>query len=207
MARVRNESAGGRTGLQGSEDSERSAAGGETLRRFQLALARRLLSWAVPSMAAGLAAAFLGTGFWRGLGIQAAAWGAVDAVIALLARLSALRGRREGSGTSGAVSGGADVQGDWQLQARRLRRILWINAALDGLYVSGGVLLSLTLGRSSAAARGHGLGIALQGAFLLIFDVIHALAAARLLPAPGHIASGGGPDAAEGGPNPEGGSE
>jgi len=140
---------------------------------FQLRLSRRLLGWALPSTAAGLVLAWLGSGLWRGFGIQAAAWGAVDAAIALLGRRSALRSRqREQRETAGSGSA-AELR---RTEARRLRRILWVNAALDVLYVGGGLALALTLGRSNPAALGHGAGIAVQGLFLLFFGVIHAQA-------------------------------
>ena len=59
-------------------------------------------------------------------------------------------------------------------EAGGLRRLLWINAGLDVLYVAGGLLLAFTLGRRSPFAAGSGWGIVLQGAFLFGFDLLHA---------------------------------
>jgi carboxylesterase len=148
----------------------------QSLRDFQLRLSRRLLSWALPSAAGGLALALGGSEPWQAFGIQAAVWGGVDAVIALLGRRSALKKRQPAPAGHNEAAAGNDETATPKAQARRLRRILWVNAALDVLYVAGGLALALTLGRQSGAAFGHGAGIALQGSFLLVFDVIHAQA-------------------------------
>ena len=58
-----------------------------------------------------------------------------------------------------------------QREARNLRRLLRINAVLDIGYMAGGLALLLRPG-SSERARGVGLGILLQGAFLFLFDTI-----------------------------------
>ena len=64
-------------------------------------------------------------------------------------------------------------------QARKLRRLLWLNAALDVGYVAGGWWFAHRFngaqGERDRSVRGHGYGIILQGAFLFLFDVIHAL--------------------------------
>jgi carboxylesterase len=138
------------------------------LRDFRLRLSGRLLLWALPSAAVGLALILVGSGFWQGFGIQAAAWGSIDAAIALLGRRAAVRSARGRQGAAGSESA--------RTEGRRLRRILWINTALDVLYVAAGLALALTLGRRSVVALGHGAGVVLQGAFLLLFDLIHAQA-------------------------------
>ncbi len=53
-----------------------------------------------------------------------------------------------------------------------LRSTLWINAALDVLYVASGLYL---LSRTEETWRGAGTAILVQGGFLLVFDVLHAL--------------------------------
>jgi carboxylesterase len=153
-------------------------------RLFQHRLTARLLLWAALSLASGLALAFFGNPFWRGFGIQAAAWGLVDALIALLGRLQPAR-RKPAPGHP----------------QEKLRRLLWINTLLDLLYITAGVVLTATANAIAMAAspgagsatwhlplprallcwppprallRGHGLGIAAQGAFLFFFDLIHA---------------------------------
>lgn len=85
-------------------------------------------------------------------GLQTALWGLVDAAIAVVAygRL-ALR----------------DYEG-----AARYDRLLWLNAGLDAGYLAVGVTLVLTgwlLGRRLGAV-GAGLGVAVQGAALLVLD-------------------------------------
>jgi esterase/lipase len=103
--------------------------------------------------------------WWQGFGMQALAWGGVDAVIGLLG----LRGLTE------KMNSPVDVKRAVR-DARRLRLILWVNAGLDVLYISGGMLWALVWGRE-AWAMGRGWGVVLQGAFLLVFDVVHALTA------------------------------
>ena len=72
-------------------------------------------------------------------------------------------------------------------QAHALRRLLWLNAGLDLLYLAlGWRLAQAAIG---SARRGHGLGILAQGGFLLLFDLLHAravpqFAAPSLPPAP-----------------------
>ena len=134
--------------------------------KFQAGLSLRLVIWAAASSAAGLVLIFLATGFWRGFGIQALAWGAADGLIAGLGRW--LSGRRRRST--------ADPNDPKLLEAesRKLRRTLWINTGLDLLYIAGGIILASTVGRGSPVWRGHGWGIVVQGVFLWFFDLIHA---------------------------------
>jgi len=129
---------------------------------FQKILSRRLLIWSALSVLVGLALWLGGADFWRGFGIQAALWGGIDAVIAL-AGLRGVAARLEG-----AVYADENAR-----KARSLRRVLWINGGLDVLYILAGV--GLLLWGKSALLHGMGWGIIVQGAFLLIFDVLHAL--------------------------------
>lgn len=129
---------------------------------FQSRLTRRLLAWAAPSILLG---ALLLTGadpFLRGVGVQFVAWGAIDAVIALLGA----RATRRRAALPDADPG---------REVRNLRRLLWINTALDVLYVAGGWLLWQTLGRADPFWAGNGFGILVQGGFLFFFDLYHAL--------------------------------
>ena len=59
-----------------------------------------------------------------------------------------------------------------------MRRTLLVNAGLDVLYVVGGVIILLTL--TAELARGNGVGIIIQGGFLLLFDTFYALQVQRL---------------------------
>ena len=97
-------------------------------------------------------------------GLQAVVWGAIDAGIAAFG----LRGL--GAKLERTID---PPQAD--REAARLRRILWINTALDVLYIAIGAAILLTLGRADPFARGSGWGIILQGGFLFFFDLLHAL--------------------------------
>jgi carboxylesterase len=135
------------------------------VRQLQRAIAHRLLAWTGISVTAGLILLAAGSPFGRAFGIQAAAWGAIDGLIAA-AGLLVLRRR---------IARQPDPPpGDVCREERSLSRLLRINGGLDVLYVIGGLALALTLGRESAAWRGHGWGIVVQGAFLLLFDLYHA---------------------------------
>jgi carboxylesterase len=137
---------------------------------FQDVLTRRLLLWSALSIAAGaLLLAFAPSPWWRGFGVQALVWGGIDAAIALFGRRSLQKRRAAGAGGPEAL----------EIEARKLRRLLWINTGLDLLYVAGGVLLLQTLGMQSDFAAGNGWGMIVQGAFLFLFDLLHAVAMPR----------------------------
>lgn len=128
---------------------------------LQISISRRLLLWSGISVLSGVALILLGNSFWQGFGIQATAWGMIDAVIALVGRQRASRKR--------AFSHSPDYLSK---EARKLRRILWVNTGLDALYIIGGVTLAYVHG--SIFWRGHGWGVVLQGSFLFLFDLIHS---------------------------------
>jgi hypothetical protein len=138
------------------------------VRAFARAVSLRLMLWSVLSMAGGLLLWRRGTPFWRGFGIQALAWGAIDALIAA----AGLAGQRRSRDPSPAF--------DAPREARKLRRLLWFNAALDVGYMAGGAWLARTKGSTNPEWRGHGWGIVVQGAFLFWFDLYHALRVPRL---------------------------
>jgi hypothetical protein len=113
-------------------------------------ISKRLLVWAIPWMGAGILGLWLSStdsqkGFWG----MSGAWGFVNGAIALIGLL--------GAETS-------DYAG--------LRTTLWINAGLDVLYVASGLYL---LSRPEETWRGGGTAILIQGGFLLVFDILHAL--------------------------------
>lgn len=66
-------------------------------------------------------------------------------------------------------------------EARNLHKLLRVNAGLDVLYVAGGAALALTAGTTDAFARGNGVGVVVQGAFLLAFDLVYAQRTGRYL--------------------------
>jgi carboxylesterase len=112
------------------------------------------------------------------------AWGAIDAAIALGGRRAA---RRRQAARPDALAPGI-VDREANREARRLARLLWFNTGLDVLYVAGGLALAFTRGATSPFWRGTGWGIAVQGAFLFVFDLLHATSipvdAPRVVPPP-----------------------
>lgn len=151
---------------------------------FADALSRRLLLWSALSVAAGAVLMLSGDAFWRGFGLQALVWGVIDAAIAFFGRRSSEKRRL-------ATLGGPSIV---EREARNLRRLLWINTALDVLYVAAGFVLIYTIGRDDPFARGNGWGIVVQGAFLFFFDLFHALAVPKEPPALPPFEAFGGPE-------------
>lgn len=134
--------------------------------QYYKAITRRLLVWSIVSVIAGAVLLAFGA-LWQGVGLQAIAWGVIDAGIALVGGWVTRRRR----------AGLADPSASEVLarEARNLRRILLINTGLDVLYVTSGVALALTLGADSPFWRGNGWGVVVQGGFLFFFDLFHAL--------------------------------
>lgn len=130
---------------------------------FEKSLMRRLLLWAILSMVTGVALILFGNPFWQGFGIQALAWGAVDGIIVWFGW------RRVKHNLGDDKDDLRDTQ-----EASRIRKILWINTALDVLYIASGGVMIFTLGSTSAFWRGTGWGIIIQAVFLFIFDMWHA---------------------------------
>lgn len=135
-------------------------------------IGRQLRAWALGSVLIGAAliGAAVGTGVlsegWDrialGFGVQCLVWGAIDGVIAWFGGRD-LR-RRLAAGERGDPAAARPF-------AHRLRRLLLVNAGLDVLYVAAGVAL-IVLWRTPDGL-GHGLGVLVQGGFLLAFDVWH----------------------------------
>ena len=131
----------------------------QTFWRWQERALGGLLAW-------GLASAVVGAGLLRTksvvvrrAGQQALVWGLIDLLLALNGRRSAWR-------LVGVTDAAATISA-----AIRFRTILVVNTALDIGYIAGGTGLA----RRSAQhpdRRGTGLGIALQGLFLLVYDLL-----------------------------------
>ncbi len=127
-------------------------------------LGRRLILWAVLSVLGGAILLALGDAFWRGIGLQAVVWGVIDGAIGIVGRRGAARGRRLHAGDETAA----------RREARRIRRLLWVNAGLDVAYVIGGLVLAGPIAAGDPFLAGNGWGVVVQGAFLLVFDAVHA---------------------------------
>jgi len=117
-----------------------------------------LLGWSGSSVIAGSAMLFYDSTIIRDIGIQNIAWGAIDAGIALYARHS----------ISGKGSSSISVQKEKQ----NFRKLLLVNSFLDIVYVGVGAAMSAS---GKDKLKGHGYGIIIQGAFLLLFDGINFL--------------------------------
>lgn len=135
--------------------------------KFNHLVTKRLLIWAVLSIFVGLMLLIPGSDFGKGFAWQALAWGVVDAAIALIG--SAMTKRRFNSLPDPFA---ADVV---LRESAKLKKLLLVNVALDVFYVIGGVALAFTKGKTDAFWQGTGWGIVVQGAFLLAFDLHHAL--------------------------------
>lgn len=126
-------------------------------------VARRLLTWSAFSVSSGLVFNRRKDALLRGLGEQFTAWGTIDGAIALTGLVLS---RRQHSDLEEHES---------HKETQKLQRLLLVNAGLDVLYVAGGVAILLGRGRIDATWRGRGLGVIIQGGFLLGFDLWHGL--------------------------------
>lgn len=131
--------------------------------RLERRIGNQLFAWGGSSVVLGLPLALLGGPFLRGFGVQFLIWGAIDTAIAIGGRVDLRRARRRT---------GADAPEVRAARRRRLTRLLRINAGLDLLYVGAGVLVLLLV--DGPTATGHGVGVIVQGGFLLGFDAWHA---------------------------------
>ncbi len=128
---------------------------------FQRRLCLRLAAWAAASLMAGSALMLWGGPLARGAGLQTASWGLAEAGLAL----AGLLGERRG------------LPGE-----RALRLTMWLHTGLDLASLATALALILWPGRASAVRLGHGLGLAVQGAFLFFFHLFHAQSVPPLLP-------------------------
>jgi hypothetical protein len=134
---------------------------------FQEKLTRRLSWGAGISILLGLGMFLFRTSFWNGIAFQFLGWALIDLLIAL-AGGSAARKRKSRLGPEGTAAAGPG-------EARNLGRILWINTALDVLYMLAGLAVVIFLNENHPLWLGTGIGILLQGAFLFFFDWFHAV--------------------------------
>ena len=130
-----------------------------------------LLGWAVGSMVAGWVWLRAGGRFWRGMGEQFIGWGLIDGLLAVAGLRSAVRKAPQ-------LARGEITPTEAESEQRNFQRILWFNAGLDILYILSGLWLVQRF-NNQPHLRGTGLGVALQGAFLLVFDVLLALRTRR----------------------------
>lgn len=123
-----------------------------------------MLLWGVLSLTAGLVLLIDGNDFWRAFGLQAVLWGAIEAAIALF---SQRRPRRK-----------LDLRVDLReadAEAAKLRRSLLIDCGLDGIYLAAAAGLLIFGKNNNSLMTGSAWSIAVQGMFLLVFDLLHAI--------------------------------
>jgi predicted secreted protein len=140
--------------------------------KFQRLILQRLIIWVGISIALGLAFLLFRNEYWNGMAIQFIAWAIVNLAIALFGKRSL--DRRYASLKK------AERQAQAEVERNKLVRTLWVNTILDALYIIGGRLVMIFLGKDSLLWQGMGLGIILQGSFLFFFDLIHARLAANI---------------------------
>ncbi|MDZ4763294.1 MAG: hypothetical protein SGI73_01995 [Chloroflexota bacterium] len=128
--------------------------------QFSSLVSQRLLSWNIINLLVGVALVRRGR---RGVGSQFAGWALINIAIALFGDRATQARAQKPDAISPLIREG---------QATNLRRLLWINAGLDLLYMLGGALFAARA--KTKQRRGMGIGIIIQGAFLFIFDVLHA---------------------------------
>lgn len=119
-----------------------------------------LLAWGAGSIVAGAGLASSRRQDLRQVGLQALVWGAIDAGLALSGRRGARKNQHRDPDSE---------QRSTSQEAARFQRIVAINAGLDLLYIAGGLRLAQTA-RHNPSRYGTGVGIAIQGGFLLIYD-------------------------------------
>lgn len=121
----------------------------------EVAIAERLLAWSCLSVGAGTLLMLHPAPPVRDFGLQQFVWGAIDGGLALWG-LDTLPGRARKPLDEGA-------------ERAALQRLLALNAGLDVGYLALGAALA-----REPALLGHGLGVIVQGGFLLAFDSWHA---------------------------------
>lgn len=138
-----------------------------TIWNAQEEASRRLLAWNLINIGVGAILQITGRGkpVLRAFGGQNIGWGVINTGIAVIGRRFARRR---------AAQPDAQTPATLYKESRNLRRLLWINAGLDILYMLGGLSMSQR-GKNDPNVKGSGLGIVLQGLLLFVFDVVQAL--------------------------------
>jgi hypothetical protein len=119
-------------------------------------LGKTLLIWSVSSIIIGIMLYIFSVPLVQGIGLQAIFWGIIDALIALFT-LFKQSNKKIGE----------------------LIKILRINVGLDIVYQIVGVLLLVLMWQDMFIA-GNGIGVIIQGAFLLFLDLYYLLKMKRV---------------------------
>jgi hypothetical protein len=132
--------------------------------QHQYLLTKRLAFWGIGSFAVGIPMIFMEP-FMRGFGWQAMIWGAINMGIAVFAALKISK-RHENSPDPAARE-------IIEAEAIKLKKLLIWMIRCDLVYLLIGLILILWLGRQDAWWMGTGIGVFIQGLFLLGFDWYH----------------------------------
>lgn len=125
-----------------------------------------LLRWGIGSSLIGALLMLVPRPFWRQFGLQALSWGVIDVLLAIA-------GRRQALVHAEQFAGGALDDHDAEREAAKFERILLVNAGLDVGYIAAGGLTAARFA-DRPDRRGLGVGILVQGLFLLLFDALVA---------------------------------
>ncbi len=132
--------------------------------QYQFILTRRLAWWGALSFAVGIPT-FLVEPALRGFGIQTLVWGLIIAALAVGGSLLVIR-RRQALPDPQAKEAVTK-------EAHNLQRLLRWMIPLGVIFVLVGLVLAFTLGRKNTWWLGTGIGVVVQGLFLLGFDWYH----------------------------------
>lgn len=135
-----------------------------TVYEFGDLVSERLTQWAVVNTIVGLFLSVARSNAVKGFASQMVGWGVIDGLIAQYGHKSSLKRRAEPDGYDPVTL---------QQQTKNMRLALWINAGLDVIYVFTG--LAIANRSKSQQSKGIGWGIVVQGGFLFLFDLIHAV--------------------------------
>jgi hypothetical protein len=125
--------------------------------RYTQTIMNLLLGWGALSVAAGAGMLFLNDTELRWFGAQNCLWGAIDMALAFYLKHRSLRQLQSGLQPQSLLN--------------KIRRLLFINGLIDFAYIGVGVALCIY--GQSEVYRGNGLGVVVQGGFLLFFDWIN----------------------------------
>jgi hypothetical protein len=133
---------------------------------FQRRALAPLLRWGIGSSLLGAGLLLVPRPFWRQFGLQAVSWGVIDVLLAMF-------GRRQALVRAEQLAAGTLEESDIEREAATFERILLVNAGLDVGYIAAGGLTAAVFA-DHPDRRGIGVGILVQGLFLLLFDALLA---------------------------------
>jgi len=122
-----------------------------------------LLTWSAVSILSGLFLGLSAEKRRKGIGSQFVGWGVINGLIAGFGYRAARKKQLER--LAGEESGPGLAK-----EASTFENILWINAGLDVGYILGGAWLKRSNPQDDFKA-GMGVGVQIQGAFLLLWDL------------------------------------